>query len=221
MDYVASGTLHSRTKVCGRSNCRCADDPSARHGPYHEWSRRTGGRLVHHVITAQQAENNVVRVTYQALAAVEIERGNHEGAVQTLLVAWERFPENTEILGMLAGAQEALGQFDAAEQIYRDLLNILPEDLGSAFNLGRLLIRKQEFGEADTLLSRVVERQPTDAEAWTNLGVARGGTGQGDGARSAFERAINLSPELYAEFAESNGHPKPGYEPVAGTSWVA
>ena len=56
MDYVASGTLHSRTKVCGRSNCRCADDPNARHGPYHEWSRRTGGRLVHHVITAQQAE---------------------------------------------------------------------------------------------------------------------------------------------------------------------
>ena len=56
MDYVASGTLHSRTKVCGRSNCRCADDPSARHGPYHEWSRRSGGRLVHHVITAQQAE---------------------------------------------------------------------------------------------------------------------------------------------------------------------
>jgi len=56
MDYVASGTLHSRTKVCGRSNCRCADDPNARHGPYHEWSRRTGGRLVHHVITTQQAE---------------------------------------------------------------------------------------------------------------------------------------------------------------------
>ena len=56
MDYVASGTLHSRTKVCGRSNCRCADDPSARHGPYHDWSRRSGGRLVHHVITAQQAE---------------------------------------------------------------------------------------------------------------------------------------------------------------------
>jgi hypothetical protein len=56
MDYVASGTLHSRTKVCGRSNCRCADDPNARHGPYHEWSWRTEGRLVHRVITAQQAE---------------------------------------------------------------------------------------------------------------------------------------------------------------------
>jgi len=75
MDYVASGTLHSRTKVCGRSNCRCADDPSARHGPYHEWSRRSGGRLVHHVITAQQAE-----IIARAIA-------NHR-ELQELVVRW-------------------------------------------------------------------------------------------------------------------------------------
>ncbi len=56
MDYVASGTLHTRTKVCGRSNCRCAVDPDARHGPYHEWSRRREGRLVHRVITSEQAQ---------------------------------------------------------------------------------------------------------------------------------------------------------------------
>ena len=75
MDYVASGTLHSRTKVCGRSNCRCADDPSARHGPYHEWSRRSGGRLVHRVITAQQAE-----IIARAIA-------NHR-ELQQLLTLW-------------------------------------------------------------------------------------------------------------------------------------
>ena len=76
MDYVASGTLHSRTKVCGRSNCRCADDPSARHGPYHEWSRRIGGRLVHHVISAQQAD----------IIARAIE--NHR-ELQELVARWE------------------------------------------------------------------------------------------------------------------------------------
>jgi len=76
MDYVASGTLHSRTKVCGRSNCRCADDPNARHGPYHEWSRRSGGRLVHRVITAQQAKS-IAR-------AIE----NHR-ELQELVARWE------------------------------------------------------------------------------------------------------------------------------------
>jgi hypothetical protein len=56
MDFVASGTLHTRTKVCGRKNCRCAVDPDARHGPYYEWSRRQEGRLVHSVVTAEQAQ---------------------------------------------------------------------------------------------------------------------------------------------------------------------
>jgi len=55
MDLVSSGTLLSRTKVCGRPNCRCATDPGARHGPYHEWNRRQDGRLVHKKLTAEQA----------------------------------------------------------------------------------------------------------------------------------------------------------------------
>lgn len=55
MDYACSGTLHSRTKVCGQPACRCANDPDARHGPYHEWSRRKEGRLVHSVLGPEQA----------------------------------------------------------------------------------------------------------------------------------------------------------------------
>jgi len=56
MDYAASGHLHLRTKVCGRPNCSCAQDPDARHGPYYQWSRRQDGRQLNSVITLQQAE---------------------------------------------------------------------------------------------------------------------------------------------------------------------
>lgn len=56
MRLVAQGTLSKRTKVCGRPNCRCAQDPEARHGPYYEWTRRENGRYVHTVISAEQAE---------------------------------------------------------------------------------------------------------------------------------------------------------------------
>lgn len=76
LDYVASGTLHSRTKVCGRPNCRCATDPRARHGPYHEWSRRSEGRLVHRILTPSQAE----RIA-RAIA-------NHQQLLQ-LVAQWE------------------------------------------------------------------------------------------------------------------------------------
>ncbi len=77
MDFVASGTIHKRTKVCGRPNCRCSSDPRARHGPYYEWSRRQDGRLVHSVITPEQA----------ALFTRAIQNYRE---IQQLLGRWER-----------------------------------------------------------------------------------------------------------------------------------
>lgn len=55
-DFACSGTLHVRTTVCGKPTCRCAKDPDARHGPYHEWSRRQDGRLVHTNLSADEAK---------------------------------------------------------------------------------------------------------------------------------------------------------------------
>ena len=54
-DLVCSGTIHSRTKVCGKPGCRCAAHPEDRHGPYYEWSRLEEGRLVHSVVSVSEA----------------------------------------------------------------------------------------------------------------------------------------------------------------------
>jgi len=62
MGLVAQGTVSKRTKVCGRPNCRCAEDTKARHGPYYEWTRREKGRYVHSVISAAQAEELVAAI---------------------------------------------------------------------------------------------------------------------------------------------------------------
>ncbi len=77
LDFVASGTVHKRTKVCGRKSCRCAVDPAARHGPYYEWSRRQDGRLLHSVVTPEQAE-----VFTRAI--------QNYREIQQLLARWER-----------------------------------------------------------------------------------------------------------------------------------
>ena len=76
MDFVVSGTLHTRTKVCGRKNCKCATDPEERHGPYHEWSRRKGGKLQHKIVNASQAD-----LLKRAIA-------NYR-EIQALLAQWE------------------------------------------------------------------------------------------------------------------------------------
>ena len=56
MDFVASGTLHRRTKSCGRATCKCKDDVAARHGPYIEWTRRRDGRQMLTVLSQRQAD---------------------------------------------------------------------------------------------------------------------------------------------------------------------
>jgi len=76
MDYLSSGTLLRRTKLCGRPECRCAQDPSARHGPYFEWGHMKGGKLVHRMVTPEQA------------AILELAIANHRKA-KKLMRAWE------------------------------------------------------------------------------------------------------------------------------------
>ena len=76
IDLICAGSLIERMKKCGKPNCRCADDPDARHGPYYEWSRLIDGHMVHKVISAEQAR--------QLQSAIE----NHR-KLQNLLLKWK------------------------------------------------------------------------------------------------------------------------------------
>ena len=55
IDYLCSGTLSERMKICGKSGCRCAQDPDARHGPYYEWGHMKAGKLIHRTVSPEQA----------------------------------------------------------------------------------------------------------------------------------------------------------------------
>jgi hypothetical protein len=76
MQYLSSGTLLKRTKVCGNPRCHCASDPAARHGPYYEWSHLKAGKLRHRTLSPQQAE------------LMRLAIANHR-KVKKLLRAWE------------------------------------------------------------------------------------------------------------------------------------
>lgn len=76
IDYLCSGTLLQRTKVCGKPGCCCAQDPSARHGPYFEWGHMKGGKLVHRTVSPEQA------------AILQLAIANYRKA-KKLMQAWE------------------------------------------------------------------------------------------------------------------------------------
>jgi hypothetical protein len=55
IEHLCSGTLTERVTRCGKSGCRCATEPQARHGPYYQWGHMRDGKLVHRTVSAQQA----------------------------------------------------------------------------------------------------------------------------------------------------------------------
>ena len=54
--YVFPGSIVKRYMPCGKSYCRCAADPTKRHGPYYDWSTKVRGKTVTVRLTAKQAE---------------------------------------------------------------------------------------------------------------------------------------------------------------------
>lgn len=56
IELLCSGSLSERMMKCGKPNCRCATDPSARHGPYYEWGRMRAGKIAHRYVTPEQAK---------------------------------------------------------------------------------------------------------------------------------------------------------------------
>ena len=46
LGFIGQGSVSTRRIKCGRPACPCRDDPDARHGPYHYWTRKARGKTV-------------------------------------------------------------------------------------------------------------------------------------------------------------------------------
>jgi len=50
------GSLSERTIKCGKPGCACAQNPKARHGPYHSLTHAVGGKTRSRFLTDEQAD---------------------------------------------------------------------------------------------------------------------------------------------------------------------
>lgn len=51
------GTLIQRHVRCGWAGCRCHADPPALHGPYRQWTRKSGGKTVTRLVPDDQVND--------------------------------------------------------------------------------------------------------------------------------------------------------------------
>ena len=52
--FALPGTVADRMTRCGYANCRCHADPPRLHGPYHQWTRKKGGKTATRILTDDQ-----------------------------------------------------------------------------------------------------------------------------------------------------------------------
>ncbi|MDQ0317421.1 tetratricopeptide repeat protein [Amorphus orientalis] len=84
---------------------------------------------------------------------------------------------------------------DAAEAIYRDILQAEPRDAEATAGLGGVLLRRGLVEEAYEVLGRATSLDPKNAEAYRNLAIVYRARNELDHARTCLEAALALVPE--------------------------
>jgi hypothetical protein len=79
------GSLSERTIKCSKPGCACAQDPKARHGPYHSLTHAVAGKTRSRFLNAEQAD----------IARQQIDAGRKfRGHVDALWEACEEWADN-------------------------------------------------------------------------------------------------------------------------------
>ena len=84
----------------------------------------------------------------------------------------QKYPNEPEVLRLLAGALDETGQTDAAERTAQTSLKLLPDQPSLHLLLGRIQRAKGQLDQAISHLSEAIRLDPTQLEAYLELGQA-------------------------------------------------
>lgn len=106
-------------------------------------------------------------------------------------------PDRTEIFALGLQYHQA-GQLAQAEQMYRQVLEIDPDNTDALCSLGGLCLALGQLSESVAFLERAVQLRPESVELRNDLGVILAQQGKLDEATACFRQAVESHPD-YAE----------------------
>jgi len=127
------------------------------------------------------------------LGEILLREGDAGGAVGLLEEAHRLDPRGLATVYVLADAYSQAGRPQDAAELYRRMRRVRPEDADLAFNLGVSELQLRHYpAAAEAFEAALALRQ--DGAYWVNLGVAREGMGDLNGAAEAYRQGIRLAP---------------------------
>jgi tetratricopeptide (TPR) repeat protein len=132
---------------------------------------------------------------HQFAAVVALQRGETEQAVRSAAASLARRPDHVPTLVIAGRAARASDDVAGAAIFFRRAMALAPDRADAAFLTCVTLL---ELGdpEARTLLPRLIDRFPDDAEGWRLLGAALQHADQPEAALVAFTRAMHAMPSV-------------------------
>lgn len=134
---------------------------------------------------------------YQRLIALKTVGKSHEEKVRQLemIVKMPEQGKNVHLLGLLAQEYKKLGEFDKAEQIYRTIAKLAPQDLFQRKQTGFLYAKKGDHAQAIEILSRCLLDDPDDVYVRSALFAAYHKQGDKEGAKNLIRQILARYPE--------------------------
>jgi len=130
----------------------------------------------------------------------------------------EQYPANVraDILQLQGHAWLAKRQFQEADEKFRAVLALQPDRSEALLGRARVAYQQQEKGKAAEFIDEVLRHDPLSADAWMLKGGLLSIAGDQKGAVVAYQRALEIAPDmLAAHAAKAASHIDLGeYEPA-------
>lgn len=137
-------------------------------------------------------------MSHSNLGTYDLQHGQLSGAIQEYKAAIDLTSDPgllAQTYANLGAAYRAIGETGPAQDNYNHALQLNPNQFNAWLGLGLIAQKQGKLTEAITDLSRSVELQPT-ARGYLALGHALAQNGRNAEARTAYEQALAIAPDL-------------------------
>lgn len=128
------------------------------------------------------------------MGAALMELGQPGRALGFLQRAAQQRRNDPGVLGNLAQAHFALGQYEEARETFRKASRLDPRAKQFQLGIANSLAMQGKLGDAETLLQRLADRFPDYALAWFNLGNVRRDQKRPTQAADCYLKALHIDP---------------------------
>jgi len=140
-----------------------------------------------------QWDNGGVAPSTVNVANAALSAGLYDLALNVSNAILARYPRDPGALAAKGDALLGTGNVVGAEQVYRTLLAIDPNSVRAMTGIGRVQLQSNPT-EAEATFLRVLQRDPRNLAALSDLGVARDLEGRHADAQDAYRKALGIAP---------------------------